>query len=192
MFQRKRGDTLVGTIEAQYGINLNSRSDARLDNLLADRGFDSLSQLLVAYHCRATAPIRKRKLFLSFHHEDIAQVNGFRLMGLNPNLQIDFHDASVREPVNSENSSYVRTVINEKIARSSVVVCLIGNGTAWRDWVDWELDTARSFGKGLCGVRLKGARGRAPGLLREIDSPVAQWDMNQIVAVIESAAARRS
>ncbi len=42
----KRGDTLVGTIEAQYGVDLGMRSDARLDTALDRYGVDSLSQLL--------------------------------------------------------------------------------------------------------------------------------------------------
>lgn len=42
----KRGDTLVGTIETQYGVDLGMRSDARLDTALDRYGVDSLSQLL--------------------------------------------------------------------------------------------------------------------------------------------------
>ena len=42
----KRGDTRVGTIEAQYGVDLGMRSDARLDTALDRYGVDSLSQLL--------------------------------------------------------------------------------------------------------------------------------------------------
>ena len=37
MFRVKRSDTLVRTVEATYGINLNARGDALLGNLLAKR-----------------------------------------------------------------------------------------------------------------------------------------------------------
>src|SRR5262245_53112105 len=53
MFRGKRADTMVSTIEKTYSVNFNVRSDALLGNLLEDRGFDSLSQLLDAYHGRA-------------------------------------------------------------------------------------------------------------------------------------------
>ncbi len=190
MFRTKRDDTLVGTIEAKYRVMLNARSDMKLGNLLRERGFDSLTHLLDAYYGRLTEPSRIRKLFLSFHAEDLTQVGGFRLMAYNPNLRLDFHDASVRQPIDSEHGGYVRKVIQKKISRCSVVVCLIGNGTAWREWVDWELGTARNLGKGLCGVRLKGSYGRTPLLLRGM--PVARWDVGEIISAIESAAARRS
>lgn len=183
---------MVRTIEAQYGIDLNVRGDMLLGNLLEERGFDSLTQLLKAYRGQATTFGRKRRLFLSFHADDRAQVQGFRLMARNPSVDLDFYDASVRAPINSENAAYVRKAIAQKISHSSIVVCLIGNGTAWRDWVDWELATGREMGKGLCGVRLKGSFGRAPDLLGEVGAMVAQWDLSQIVAAIECAAARRS
>lgn len=192
MFQRKRSDTLVSTIEQTYGINLNTRADTQLGNLLVDRGFDSLSQLLDAYHGRANYHARKRKIFISFHIEDLPQVNGFRLMMRNPNLAFEVNETSSRSPVQSERSAYIRQAISEKIYDASVLVCLIGNGTAWRDWVDWEIETAVQYRKGICGVRLKDSRGRTPEALAVRGAPVAKWDMAAIVASIECAAARRS
>lgn len=109
-----------------------------------------------------------------------------------PNLEIEFHDGSLREVINSTRGSYVKQQIRSIIQQSSVVVCLIGNGTAWRDWVEWELKTAFELGKGICGIRLKESRGKAPQLLRDIDAPIAPWgDVQNLIAAIESAAARR-
>lgn len=42
----KRGDTQVGTIESQYGIDFGVRSDMRLDTLLEKTGYASLNNLL--------------------------------------------------------------------------------------------------------------------------------------------------
>ena len=192
MFREKRSDTRISTIEETYGIDLNSRGDALLGNVLRERGFDSLSQLINAYRGRLTSHPRRRKLFLSFHAEDIRQVQGFRLMASNPNVDIDFYDASVRTAVNSDNNSYVRKVIRERIYKASILICLIGNGTAWRDWVDWEIETAKAMAKGICGVRLKGSRGRTPPALRALGAPIAKWSTSDIVSTIECAAARRS
>ena len=192
MFRRKRDDTKVGTIERQNRIQLNARSDMLLGRLLAERGFDSLSQLLKAYRGKLTFHARRRKIFLSFHAEDKKQVAGFRLMIRNPKLDLDIYDQGLQEPINSEYSSYIKRVIREKIKAVSVITCLIGNGTAWREWVDWELNTAYELRKGICGVRLKGSRGRTPPLLREIGAPIARWNVSDIMAAIECAAARRS
>ena len=192
MYRKKNSNTRVDTVETTYGVELNSRGDATLGNLLRRRGFDSQSQLLRALRGQLTEHAAQRRLFLSFHDEDRPQVNGFRLMAYSPRSPIDFYDGSVRTAIESERSSYLKTVIREKIRRCSVAICFIGNGTAWRGWVDWELETALDLGKGICGVRLKGAVGRVPELLQRIGAPVAQWDLKQIVAAIECAAARRS
>ena len=193
VFRAKRDDTLVATIERQYGIDVHARGDMTLRTLLEERGFDSLTQFLEAYRGRLSKHAKRRRVFLSFHMEDRPQVQGFRLMASNPKLDIEFFDASLREPVDSERSTYVRSVIRVKIQRASVVICLIGNGTAWRDWVDWELRTAHELGKGICGVRLKDSRGRMPPLLRDICAPVAPtMEVEEVIKVIECAAARRS
>ena len=192
MFRSTRNDTLIRTVEVRYGIDLHARGDTKVGNLLQKRGFESLTQLLKAYRGGLSRHASKRRIYLSFHVEDLAQVRGFRLMARAPNLEIEFHDGSLREVINSSRASYIKQQIRSIIQKTSVVVCLIGNGTAWRDWVDWELNTAFELGKGICGIRLKDSRGRAPQLLGDIDAPIALWgDVKDLVAVIECAAARR-
>ena len=44
--KKKRGDTLVKTIERKYNVDLGYRSDARLDTVLKKSGVPSLSKLL--------------------------------------------------------------------------------------------------------------------------------------------------
>lgn len=193
MFRRKNCNTEIGSIEKTYGIDMKARSDMTLESLLALRGFISLSQFLEAFRGNLDFHPKKRNAFLSFHIEDRGQVQGFRLMASNPKVGIEYRDLSITTPVDSVNNSYIKSVIYERIKKSEVVICLIGNSTAWRDWVDWELDTALELGKGLCGVRLKGSHGRRPPVLEENDAPVASWgDTEEIVKVIECAVARRS
>lgn len=110
----------------------------------------------------------------------------------NPNVEIDLDEEALRTLVRSENMSYVRQGLTKKIERADVLVCLIGNGTAWREMVDWEIQKAIDLHKGVCGVRLKESHGKTPELLKEFGFPIASWDLTDIVAVIECAAARRS
>ncbi len=115
-------------------------------------------------------------------------------MAQNPNIEIEFYETSLKTPINSINSkdgAYLRQTLKQKIGRASVLVCLIGNATASSEWVEWGILTAKELGKGLCGVRLKDSQGRTPQVLRAVGAPVADWDMGQIVAAIECAAARR-
>lgn len=46
LISKKRGDTLVKTIEKKYGVDLGYRSDAKLHTVLKEEGLPSLSKLL--------------------------------------------------------------------------------------------------------------------------------------------------
>lgn len=45
-FRRKREDTKIGSIEKQYGVDFDARSDKQLGNYLKDKGLPSLSKAL--------------------------------------------------------------------------------------------------------------------------------------------------
>jgi len=45
-WRRKRGDTNVGTIEQQYGVDFGVRGDMHLDTLRRQTGIDSMQDLL--------------------------------------------------------------------------------------------------------------------------------------------------
>lgn len=45
-FRKKRSDTLMGTIEKNYGKDFSVRSDMKLGNYLKKAGYPSLSKLL--------------------------------------------------------------------------------------------------------------------------------------------------
>ena len=44
--RQKRGDTHIGTIEKQYGVDLNVRSDMHLDTFLKKNDINSLNDLI--------------------------------------------------------------------------------------------------------------------------------------------------
>lgn len=46
LLRKKRGDTLVKTIERKYNVDLGYRSDAKLSTVLKEKGASSLSKLL--------------------------------------------------------------------------------------------------------------------------------------------------
>ncbi len=192
MIRVKRSDTLVSTVERQHRITLNTRSDALLGNLLRDRGFDSVTQLVDACKWKAEWHARRRRVFVSFHIEDAQHLTRLMKMAQNPRLELDIYNASVREPIRSKKGTYVRGRIAAKINRASVLICLVGDGTGWRDWVEWEIKKAHSLRKGVFGVRIPGTFGRRPRSIVDGQVPVVQWDHRRLVAAIEWAAATRS
>jgi len=113
-------------------------------------------------------------------------------LAANPNVDVDSYNESLDIPGNSNRSDSIKKALRTKTSRASIAVCSIGNGTAWREWVDWELRCALRRKKGICGVRFPKSYGRTPSILKEVGAPVARWDQAEIIAAIECAAARRS
>lgn len=127
----------------------------------------------------------KRRVFISFDHDDTDQVNGF--LGLRNIVDgLEFYNHKLDREVQSDNSDYVARVIRDQyITPASVCVVLIGNNTANSDWVRWEIQTCLSQGKGILGIRLKDSRGAVPAGIPA--NHVGGWDPDKFVSWIEWA-----
>ena len=127
----------------------------------------------------------KRRIFISFDHDDTAQVSGF--MGLREILDnFDFYNHKLDRRIQSTDEEYVARVIREDYIRpASVTVVLIGNSTARSRWVRWEIEESKRQGKGLLGIRLKGSAAPVPEGIAS--NAVGGWDPNQFASWIEWA-----
>jgi len=127
----------------------------------------------------------KRRIFISFDHEDTQQTLGF--MGLRNIIDnFDFYNHKLDRRINSTNTEYVCQVIrDEYINQASVVVVLIGNKTANSKWVQWEIQEAKRQGKGILGIRLKDTRGDIPAGIPA--DAVGDWQPEKFASWIEWA-----
>lgn len=57
-------------------------------------------------------------------------------------FHVEFNEASPDEPINSENSAYIKRRLKEKISNSDIVLGIAGMYASHSDWMEWELDTA--------------------------------------------------
>ena len=132
----------------------------------------------------------KRRIFISFDHNDTLQVSGF--MGLRQILDnFDFYNHKLDRRILSRDEAYVCRVIREEyIKPASVTVVLIGEQTAESSWVQWEIEESKRQGKGLLAVHLKGIEGAVPaGLLA---NAVGGWEPDKFASWIEWAYQHRS
>lgn len=127
----------------------------------------------------------KRRIFISFDHDDTAQVSGF--MGLRQILDnFDFYNHKLDRRIQSSDSEYVSRVIREDYIRpASVTVVLIGSKTAQSKWVQREIEQSKRQGKGLLGIRLKGSTGAVPAGIAS--SAVGNWNPEKFASWIEWA-----
>jgi hypothetical protein len=63
MFRQKNSNTKIENVEAAYNVELNTRGDTTLGNLLRRRGFQSQSQLLRALRGQLTEHASQKAAF---------------------------------------------------------------------------------------------------------------------------------
>jgi hypothetical protein len=128
----------------------------------------------------------KKRVFLSFRAEDRLQIQGLRLLAANPDYDLDFYDESVRSAIDSHDADYVKKVIREKIARTSVTVCMIGALTYTSPWVDWELLESAKKDNKMIAMGLKSVTSaQLPDYFRLRDNWFWFWNPAKLKELIE-------
>jgi Thoeris protein ThsB, TIR-like domain len=140
-----------------------------------------------------------RKVFFSFHHQhDSWRVGQVRNSWLTKGEENAFLDAAAWEKVKKKGDASVKAWIDRELKGTSVTVVLIGEKTAARRWVRYELRESYKRGNGLVGVYIHGikdqnqqtsSRGRNP--LDDIKVNVTRsflrlWDYEVDVSLSDS------
>lgn len=125
---------------------------------------------------------RIRNVFISFHIDDEQQVNLLRAQAKGERFDIEFRDYSVKEPFDEK----WKTNCRERIAQTSMVICMIGENTAKREAVIWELEEAYRQGKKVVGVRIYRDKDHpVPKPLIDNNAPIIKWDLKKISILLE-------
>lgn len=126
---------------------------------------------------------RIRNVFISFHIDDEAQVNLLRAQAKSEQFEIEFRDYSVKEPFDEK----WKTNCRERIAQTSALICMIGEETAQREAVNWEIEEAYRQGKKVVGVRIYRDRNHAvPRSLLEQGAPIVEWNLAKISRLLDT------
>jgi MTH538 TIR-like domain (DUF1863) len=130
-----------------------------------------------------------KRVFISFRHEDKAQVNGLRLLAANDKFDIEFYDESVRTAIDSTDATYIRRKIREKINRTSVTVCMVSELTYTSQWVTWELEESIDKGNAIICMGLPNGpdRLRLPEPAKRLNLGWSLWDYKVLAAKIDAA-----
>lgn len=125
----------------------------------------------------------KRRVFISFHVEDEAQVELLRQQAKDERFDIEFIDYSVKEPFDNK----WKTRCAERIKRSSVFICMIGPETYRREAVLWEINKAYELGKKVIGVRIyRDKNHKIPKPLKDNNAKIMYWNLSDIAKELET------
>ena len=116
-----------------------------------------------------------KTVFISFDYDnDLNHKNLLLAWDRNKQFDFRFYDASLKLPINSTNAPYIKTQIKPHIQAATHLLCIIGQYSSQSEWINWEIETANEFRRGLIGVKLD-SRYTSPAPLL---SHNARWAMS--------------
>jgi hypothetical protein len=139
-----------------------------------------------------------RRVFFSFHYQrDLWRVNVVRNSAVIEGVAIvGFADASLWERARREGQTAVHRLVADGLSGTSVTAVLIGEQTANREYVNYEIEKSIERGNGLLGVRIHHIKdqhgnidspGVVPVALQRIGAPIYDYEYGRLGGWIEQA-----
>jgi hypothetical protein len=127
-----------------------------------------------------------RRVYFAFDYQDVFKQ--IRNAGQFIDVAVaGFTDASQWEKLKQRDDAVIRKAIDDALIGTSVTVACVGERTAGRRWVKYELNASRARGNGLLGVYLPGESGHTKPI--ELgDAPLYAWNARSFGAWVEAAA----
>jgi hypothetical protein len=141
-----------------------------------------------------------RRVFFSFHYQrDVWRVNQIRnlheIIGV---AAAGFQDASLWEESKRRGDALIKKMIDNALYNTSVTVVFIGNKTAGRTYINYEIQKSLDRGNGMIGIQIHHLNdsagntdlpGSIPTLLTRNNIPVYKYaDSTSLAKRIEEAA----
>lgn len=98
-------------------------------------------------------------------------------------FKVAFWESTRDSPINSSNSSYVKTKLKERILSSDLVLGIAGIYASHSDWIGWELEVASKNGVPVVGVIPHGQE-RISLVVNKYSKENVRWNTESIVAAI--------
>jgi len=97
-----------------------------------------------------------RRVFFSFHYQrDIWRVNQIRNI---PNITgcaaAGFQDASIWEEAKKKGDAAIKKLIDDGLNNTTVTVVCIGEKTAGRKYINYEIEQSMERGNGIVGIQI--------------------------------------
>ncbi len=130
-----------------------------------------------------------RKVFFSFHYDDIMNANIVRNSGqFKPTKETGFYDSSLWEDAQTKGDSSIQSLIDDGLDNTGVTCFLLGEKTASRKWCKYELKKSIEDNKGILGILLPNQKKHGPKWISKAGYKVYSWDHEKFADWVEKAA----
>ncbi len=104
-----------------------------------------------------------------------------------PNFLYANYSVPEHDPVDANNNNKLKEQLRRQIRPVEVVIILGGMYVAYSDWIQFEIDFAKSLGKPILGIRPWGAE-RMPQAVQDAADEIVGWNTPTIVRAIRRLA----
>lgn len=104
-----------------------------------------------------------------------------------PYFPVEFHEASPDRPINSENESYIRRRLAQKISNADVLLVMAGVYATISDWITFEIEVAYDLDIPIIGV-IPWGQTNISTTVRTYAVDIVGWNTESIVKSIRNHA----
>ena len=98
------------------------------------------------------------------------------------NYSVPQHD-----PLDANSASRLMAALDRQIRPVNIVLTISGMYVSYRDWIQYEINVAESYGKPIVGIRPWGSQ-RVPSAVQEAATEMVGWNTSSIVNAIRNNA----
>jgi hypothetical protein len=129
---------------------------------------------------------KTKNVFISHYHADDEHVQNLKGLLADKGYILKNSSIDSTKPNRVINDEAIRRLLRLRISWAGVFICLIGQRTHTRDWVDWEIEEASKKGKRIVGVYINGASDAdVPENFKLYGDALVGWTGDKIIDAIE-------
>lgn len=131
---------------------------------------------------------KEYKIFISHSWQYSDTLEALRnLINARGYFSATYEESTRDKPINSDDESYVKRRLSQKIGNSDVILALAGVYASHSSWMQWELDKAIELGIPIIGVIPRG-QDRISTIVSSRSVVDIKWNTESIVSAIRAHA----
>lgn len=123
---------------------------------------------------------KKHNIFISHYYKDDDKVQGLKKRLIDSGYDVRNYsvDSTKHKDGRTPSKAVIERYLKTRIAASSTFICVIGDKTHTRPWVDFEIKEAIKQGKKIIGIYNHGDKDKVkiPEALREVNANIIGWN----------------
>lgn len=125
-----------------------------------------------------------RNVFISFHSDDERYVDLLRVQARKEEYGVNFRDHSVKAPIDKK----WREEVDKKIDDTTTTIVMIGEHTAERPNVAYEIKISYAKGKKVIGVMIRNDKNyKVPQQMKDNNATIVPWKLDAIQAELDKS-----